>query len=639
MISVFGLNFGFAYPALLVLAPAALGLLIYAYLKRGRGVRRPVATLFLLGLLRRTSQARRNFVPPPRFFFELLLLLLLIAGGAGLFSKQEKQTLAVLIDNSFSMAAIDTSDALGGTLLEQALRRAASFLESSRGEFEVKVSTTSPFLQNLSPRFEPPAPARDRLAAVQFAYAADNLEAALAKLLAETGLNRIAVFTDRPRAIEGMPLKAQAAAVEERVSLHLIGSAPRRDSNLAVSDLTLKIDPLRPQAPALTALLHASAQESIQARAVLFALPKDKILPARLDEKTVSLAPLEPRRVVFGNIPENQAAFMVQIEPAEPNFPNSLDVIKQDNQAWIIPEIKEQTVSLISEFTPAQLGLTKIPHVQWQRLSPEELGALNTPKTRTEARAQIFHRFAPSFWPAANSLFILPPPGSALFEVSKPAAAAQPTRWQGAHPLLKYLNLPALKIPLLHPVPNPPWALELIGTTSGAAAWAGEYRGRRYATAGFELFPYEGKTAPLLSIFTLNALAWLTEAQDSRGSQLVFAPYKVDGEQAAAQYLDESEPLTPLPGAKQGETLYAFPRPGLVRISPAGSLPYLVAVNFFDERESNTLKPREITLPQISTGPLSVSGELSLTRILALIAVALILLDLLVQALRVRKGS
>ena len=65
---------GLLTPTALLVLPLAVAGLVYAYLKRGKGERRQVASTLILKRLSQVSSARKIFTPPPRFFLELLIL-------------------------------------------------------------------------------------------------------------------------------------------------------------------------------------------------------------------------------------------------------------------------------------------------------------------------------------------------------------------------------------------------------------------------------------------------------------------------------------------------------------------------------------------------------------------------------------
>lgn len=640
MIRLLGSNFGFAWPWALAAIPLGLAILIYAYLKRGREPERLVATLMLLRFLKRGSVARKRFIPPARFFFELLLLALLAAGAAGAFRENKQHTLAILIDNSFSMAALDLSDPLAAPLLSAAKKEAASLLESQGSQVKAKVYVTSPFVRSLSGDFESYQAAEQRLSSINIAFAPDGLEAALGKLVADPTLRQVAVFSDRARFSSSMSPQ-QIALLADRIRLKPIGSPERRLQNIALSDISFAPNSLN-QAPVLKCTLSNFSLETVKVKTSLEAFLEEGSTP--IEEKIVVIPKLGSAAVVFENLPQKSPAFRIDIRPWEASQASLVDVIREDDTAWISRPFQSQKVTLVGNFNANDLGLDKIPTIDFEGLKPAayEARLQSGAEAKLPISAQIFHRYAPPVWPAYNSLLILPPPGNKLLEVGaalNSSSSTQITHWEGSHPILKYLNLPALNLTTLYPLRPLPWSVELLRTSAGTAALAGEFNDRHYAVLGFEILPFEGKANPFLSILTLNLLRWLADVTAGQGFQPTYVPYKFSGQKVEAVYTGEKNPLPPLAGGQQKELSYSFPRPGLVKLTSENQPPRLVAVNFFDEKESNTLESKELNLPASAAVSLKTESleQYKLTRLLGLVVLVLTLLDLAYQAAAMRR--
>jgi|GEM_PF-2172207 len=635
--SLLGSNFGFAWPAALMALPLALAVLVYAYLKRGQGPRRPVATLLLLRSLKRASVSRKKFIPPARFFFELLLLTLLLLGGAGLFRENKRHTLAILIDNSLSMAAIDPEDAFGASLLEGAKRNAASFLENAGHTVQTKIYITSPVLRALSEDFEPKQLARERLQGITFAFAPDNLETALGRLSLDPAIDQIALFTDRPPA-GSTAFSETASPLRDKLVFNLAGNPGRKRQNIALGNLELIVDPLSQTSSTLKATIEAFTSEAVPIRATLYGYSADGARETALQHQNPTSLSHGSHTFSFQNLPDDSQAFKVKIEPAEPGTVNLIDAIKEDNSGWISRTLRSQKVTLISDFGVNDLGLNKIPALTFSTMKPSDYEEKVSSKAQPDntPAAQIFHRYAPPAWPAANSLFVMPPAENKICQVGTQINQPQITRWESSHPLLKYLNLPTLTLSALTPIKTLPWTAELLSTSAGPAALAGELNGRRYVLLGFEIFPYEGKNAPFLSIFTLNILTWLADFTAGPGYQPPYTPYRVKGAGSKAFYLNP-EPASIPPSGEPGGDVYLFPKPGLVKISSPHEAESLLAVNFFNKHESDTIHVEPLELPALTPAQSAVSTQEMLTRFLGLSVLSLILLDLIIQALQLRK--
>ncbi|MCB0311514.1 MAG: BatA domain-containing protein, partial [Bdellovibrionales bacterium] len=171
MMELFGATYGLALPAMMLLAPLALAVLVYSYMRRGRGKPIVVASLMLLKQLKSVSAARRKFSPPLRFFFELLLLILLILALSAPFRLPHTKDLAVLIDNSLSMSATGLTVMPDQSFLEVGKETVKSYLSGLSGEFGVKVYVTSPKLTLLNPEDNSRQSAIRSLDAISFSFA------------------------------------------------------------------------------------------------------------------------------------------------------------------------------------------------------------------------------------------------------------------------------------------------------------------------------------------------------------------------------------------------------------------------------------------------------------------------------------
>ncbi len=586
-----------AFPYLLALLPVGIGALIYAYLRRGRGVRIPVATLLLLRTLERVANARKKFIPPPRFFLELLAMLVIGCGAAGLYFEGNQDYVAVVLDNSLSMAAVDPARMSDRSVFEQAQDEAISYVESLPLTSTIELFTPSAAMSSgpLSRR-----EAQDVIKQVEVEYVSDQTEQLLSRLSAESRFDQIAAFTDKSFA---------DTSSDKRV--RVTSFAQKGLENIAVSDVSMSGDGRE-----IKALLHAFSRNDVAVKVTL-----DEWSPAgkgkSVVEKTFRIAAGAHEPITLTAPDQGEHSYQLAIAPASAPGQNFVDALKEDNMAWIGAGRVKNEVVLVSDLSPANLGLQKLRHLQFTHVRPEEWrGAQQT-------SPHIFHRFVPETLPNQNSLFILPPPGNALFPVLAEQQASAVTRWSVAHPIVNYLNVPTLTLKKLLPLKAPGWAQEVISTTNGLGAFSGEYQGKRYAVFGFEIFPYEGKRSPVLSILTLNALRWLENtnvefervgAQFSPGPAVTGITY-VGGESLWTR--------------GQKEKSVRFPRPGLVEIAEEGKPRVLQAVNFYSDEESDLLAQRSFSVTAEAKPEETKREQRLLTGLIAYLALSLLLLDLL----------
>ena len=624
----FGSPFGFLFPAVLIAAPLLVGALIYAYLRRGQGTRIPVATLLILRDLQRSSTSRKIFAPPFRFFFELLLLTILLLGAAGLFREGGNEQTAVIIDNSFSMAAIDPSAVTGETLIESARGQARRMTRSMSSRARVEIFASSPVLGSITEGLTAPSAAAEQISKVKPVCSGDNLETALARLSADTGYSRVAVFTGRPIADrEGR--NAAASGRDRRFELQSM-VPPQRESlmqNVAISDIHLRRSSGAGRRYDLSVQVEAYTLQpveiSLSVAAISSALnPDDSQV---LSERRMKLSAGAGEAVVFRDLSGSAEAYTAKLRAEGASA--KLDLIKEDNQAWVVAEEDAAKALLVGELTPKDLGLDKLHAASFEHVTPAqyESGTLQEPQSRY--RVLLFHHYLPAQLPHESSFFIMPPPGNKLIPASSQVLDAKLTRWLPAHPIVSYLNLAALELKLVTPLAVPAWAEEVIASTAGAVVAAGEQGQARFVAVGFEIFPYEGLHSPVISIFTLNALNWLSAGRLNTGYQNAGSSLIQPADALSARYVGGAEIFRR--GSTPGKEQVSLMDVGLVQILEEKGKASLVAVNYFDAQESNLLLAAPLRAPPSRAGGRDIRQKDLWVRALALTALALCCLELL----------
>ncbi len=627
MISIFSSTFSFSSPLWLLAIPLGLAILVYAYLRHGRGEKLVVPTLFILQKLKRTASSRKNFVPPPRFFFELLLLSLLIAGGAGLYLQEEGQKIAVLIDNSFSMKAADPSSGQNKTLFSEAIERASLELSSEPSSSTAKIFSTSPALREINPEFEPVADALELLNEIKPEYAPDNLGPSLHRILSMPGIQKILVFSDKQPTPDKSPIS------QTQVVFNSIAPVTR-PQNVALTDIYLANNASSSSKKVLKASVVAYSRSPVEATLEADSLKADGASLERIAEKQIHLEPLVAQSVEFDALLDNFSALRVSLTTRSENS------IKEDDQAWITSEGQRSSVLLVSSYSPEQLGFSKIPSLHAISLKPNEyqtkVGANNSFYKKEGISSAIFHRFIPEGLPPVNSLFVLPPQENKLIQVLPQAVSPQITKWDDSHPLNTYLNYPALSLKTIFPLITPSWGMEVLGTTAGTAIVAGEKTGLRYAFTGFEIFPYEGRNSPLLSIFFLNSIKWLSGSEAKGNSFSTWNPIQVEADDEVSYW--HGDQLSPQKAKDKEHPIVVPEKPGLIEISGSGGQKQIIAINFFSPEESNTLEAIQVTLPSATNISEQQSDKYFLAKEIALGVLVLVLLDLLLGIVRGQLG-
>ena len=594
-------------PMLLALLPGAIAALVYAYRRYGRGLRRPVGTVFLLKALERTPSARRQFKPPPRFFLELLLLTLLIVGGAGLYNRAGGERVLVVLDNSLSMGVVPPGE--GKNVLERSRSLAQSVIESLPSDTQIAVTTTgAPAVEG----FLDLAGAAQAIDDVAVGYHADNIERLLARFGSDARFDRVIAFTDR---------QPQFASPESRSRLEVQTIMRARSSNIAVSDVAIRTTPTGTQN--VQAVLSSYAEQAVDLGVVLEAIEPDGSVTV-VKRETVALAPGTSRALEFNNLNRTVVAYRVALV-SPPGQRTQFNALSADDEGWVGAAPSSEAIIVVSDLSSEALGLTRLRHLRFTVIKPSDWSEKSAAATRTV----IFHRFTPPTLPPVNALFVMPPTGGP-FEVGPPLTDTAITRWNVADPLASYLNLPALLLKAVTPLSLPPWGREAIATTGGVAAFTGSHNGNRIIVTGFEIFPYEGSRSRLMSILTLNALGWLAD------TSIGFEPTgtRVELSQKIDRVRYNPGEIVWQRGDPQLDSV-VLEHPGVVALKNSDGSETARVVNFFDERESNTLTPAPFTVERVA--PADRGNEMErryLAPAIAILGLLLLLLDLFLFAPR-----
>lgn len=611
------MQYGFLLPGLFVAAAAAgSALLIYAYLRRGKEKRVPVASLIFLKLLEGAPAVRRKFFPPWRFFLELLLLFLLAAACAGFYMKSASGRVAILIDNSAGMLAVAPADTkpLFSYAQDQAKRE---ILNGDWGS-EFAIFATSPELELINQGAAGSSRAEEIIDGMKARPFRDNLGAAIEKIFAEHQFEKLVVITDRPASEDNV-------TAPPNVSWHNIRSQLGRTelSNLAVGAVRIQEPGVGQKARAVEVSLQNFGPARVKANVILSGCGSfaECEAPVKFLEGAVEVPPRGAASLNFSPVID-ALAYKIELR--------SEDALYEDNIAWITSESVQTKGLIVSPLPARELGLDLIPNLALTYITPDKY--TSSAGELSEFRTILFHRFVPDMLPDANIIFVMPP-DNRIFAVGSAVRNLSVARWKQGHALLSYLNLSTLNFNLLTPLKLPPAAEEIIATSGGTAGFAGELNNRRFAAFGFELLPYEGKRHPLLSILTLNTFKWTSEITGEIGFQRFDSPISLSGDIARVVTAGGAALYS---GGPQGSTdrLYVE-TPGLVRIERAGGEFELQAFRFYSPDESDLNKNEEFALTLPEEEGVSISElDHTLAGSLAGAAMLILLIDLLIRILK-----
>lgn len=586
-------------PWLLAAVPIAGGLLVYIYRKRGSSTQRVVSSLFLMRNLPRATPGKRRFVPPLQFWVELLLFTLLACAAASLMLNEQGKRIAVVIDNSLSMSAVDQA---GASRLDRVKSFASAEIAQTLPPTRFTVFAANSSLTSVSARGVSTPTALAAVANTPQEFSADKISTHLESLLSQGVFDAVWIYTDHP---------LQDGVVPQRTRVITIPSEPADRVNAWVSNLSVRD---RGGESAISAHVESSAKTPLRASvgatcshaSSTFELPPVSIVLEFQKPQTVQL-PLA--------IPQWSYCRVYLTLP-----PGTFDGVHHDNEGWIANNPSKGAIKVVSPLSPEELGLSQI---KTRAFSKE-----GTPPSAPT----IFHRAATvQSNPLSASLIVFPPTGALLqggyVHPEASATTIEITRWDASHPILTYVNPSLLKIPIARRLTCPEASTPLLFSQAGALACAGETNGVRYAIIGFELFPFDGKKNPTLSILTLNLLSWISHqsgiaAQGAPPGTIPLPPGITD-----ARYVAPTEESLSLAGGRS--IIYAL-HPGVIELR-RGDVAQLIAINLPTDAESALTQLSALELPAVDGEPRSKKEDEStnLTPWLALFALLALIGDLL----------
>jgi hypothetical protein len=602
MISLFGTTIAATSPWLLLGIPCAIGFLVYIFRVRGTAHQAVVSSLLFLRELPRRPIGRKTFVPPLQFWLELAILILLLLAVSGLYLARSGKHVAIVIDSSLSMGALYGA---GGTRLDQAKRIATLDIERAPSSTTYTVFASS---KELTPISQPHNSSSDAVISVQGtrqSHRADALQQHLSSLVTDPQYDAVWVYTDH---------EFKNYQPSARLIINQLPTDPSTSTNAWIQSVQvvrdgsgdlLKVGLGYGGAAAKDALVDGECYSDADSS------------PVKIGAKTVRLTPTESTTTTLtpARGDWSYCRFHVKLQDS-----SLFDGLPLDNEGWVTRTSSESAVSLVSSLSSEQLGLSKVKTL---RISSDPQ------QGDTRSLPTIYHRLAPPNAPSTSTLVVLPPPGALPWggEVQSQAPSAREvTRWDASHPVLHYINPSLVTFPEVRILECPASATPILFSAAGPIACAGEDHGARYLITGFELFPFDGTKNPTISIFTLNAFKWLFQRSDAAATGELPTRLSLPEAVTEAGYIHpENIKLT-----VQGGSI-APPVPGIVQLEEDDGDERYVALNSFEEKESNLKKGAPLALPAITpnaTAPSSPATSRSLISILTLVALLVIGADL-----------
>jgi Ca-activated chloride channel family protein len=615
--SFLGAQYGFLLPGAFIAAMAAGSLLlIYAYLRRGKSKRISVASTMFLKFLESIPKARSKFFPPWRFFLELLLLLLLAGAAAGFYIKNSGNRTAIILDNSASMQTIASGSLDRKNLFEAALERVKAELLNARWNNKYNIYITSPALTSLTDGYVTADSAEKLLEKAKPGYFRDNLQTSIEKLFQDKDFNKLFVATDKS-------IDKDQITNPDLNWVNVKSAADKSHyANLAISNLRLSKSNISDDTNSLEVSIQSYGEKPLEAQIKLFSCASFEKCksPRSISERTFQVNGGSSTSLTFDNLPPEDLAYYLELQDAKRPGRILEDSLNTDNNAWITSKNTKSKILLVSDESSERLGLNAILTLDVTRVSPADYPQFAKSEKIKDFNSVLFHRYVPAELPNLNIIFVTPPDNK-FFSVEKAKSGVQVSRWKTGHPLLSYINLAALNFSTLTPLKIPDVLEPLINTPQGPAAFVGELNGKRMTAFGFELFPYEGKRSPLLSILTLNVFKWISEISSESGFQRIDYPIHLekgtesiintDGRKITGKYADS---------------------PSLLQLNYIDKTYAVQAVRFYNPEESNTFDAQEVKLsglaPKASAAK-TIGETLSSTIVQG--AMLILLIDLILQ--------
>lgn len=455
----------------------ALPLLLVPYLIKGRPRRLVFSSLLLLKDFSSSTHSRPwgRLRVPPIFFLQLLLLtLLILALGEPVFSVRPS-SIAVVIDNSASMQALEGDRTRFAVALDEARGLVGDLGATAR----VDLYVTAPTLEKIGGESLSPSAALSALATLRVLDLGEppgDYGEILSRLVREKNYDRMFVLTDH---------SARGRSAKIRII-----SVGRPKGNLALSAFQIARSSL------VDARLEARAEVanfSDKHEAVKVSLKGGGKV---LSSQSVAVAAGQSAVATFEGFPLHPY-YEAEIAAA--------DSLPLDNRRYVLSPSSQNLRILAISPRPQSLGsLRSIPGVSLEVIAPEAYEK----SQRTGHTLELFHFSAPAELPQSHALFILPPDKNPWVTLKSPIARPVISGWREPHPLTRYVNFALFRTAYSRPLEPGIFGETVIESPQGALAIAGEHRGFRYMVLGFDPFPYLGRENLPISIFTLNFLDW-----------------------------------------------------------------------------------------------------------------------------------
>lgn len=479
------------------LALLALALPILAvYALRGQPRRRPTTAAFLWRGLEQQTTARRRWQRPPVTLPLLLQLLALLVGVIALaqpsFQEQSPRQLVYLLDASASMQATDVAP-----------NRFEAARAAIRAELAGLHQGEQVTLIRLADQPQVVVSSRDP---GEVARALDGLRAGLGAANLRDGLAAALRAIEQPVAAGSEAVVFSDGAFPDPVG---IGPFPmpvrfvrigERGNNQGVSILQVRRSP-GPDAR-LAGFAQVTNYANAPVRAPIRILADGVILETRL----LDLPPRGRAAVPF-DLPSGTQVAGVAL--------GGRDDLPLDDRAEVtVADQRQRSVLLVSPSPEIwQQVLGTIPGLHLIVQSPEQY-------QDPGAEIVLLDHFIPSTLPKGQLVVVNPPPGNPLIEVLGEAREVRLGAVDPAHPLLRSIDVAALRLNQAERLAIPRWATPVALVPGGGALLDGLLDDRRVIVMGFDPTASGLDKLVAFPMLVANTVAYL----DAAGTDPVVQP-------------------------------------------------------------------------------------------------------------------
>ena len=585
----------------------ALPLLLIPYLIR----RRPQRVVFSSLLLFADWGAAAGGRPwgklrlPPIFFLQLLLLtLLILALGEPVFSVHPTH-IAIVLDNSASMQAVED----GKSRFALAKEKARGFLSDAGTASKVDLYLTVPRLERIRGAtldFTEAMGVLNSLEPYDLADVPLDYDKLLREMALEQKYERIYLITDHP-------LHGQTGTIRGVTVGHPA-------DNLALTAFQVSRSSL------------ASARLKATAEAANFSSKSEKVKILLRGSGTV----LASRELAVP--PGKSAAAIFEGLPLHPYYEAEIDArdaLPLDNRRFALsPKSQDLRILAVSPLPQALTSLRSIPGVTLDLVAPDDYLKAD----RSRYNLEIFHFSFPAALPQNPTLFVLPPANNFLADLGKPVSRPVISSWREPHPLTRYVNFSLFRPSYARPLKPQTAGESIIESSDGPLAFAVERDSIRYLVLGFDPFPYLGRENLPISVFTLNFLDWFFENAGKRGHTTGEPLLLNDIQSGDSVITPQGDKIALKAGSR------AFPATftqGIYQLNRAGrgGAKELLAVNFDDTDESDLRASSPIEIHGENSSPTSRSALFSFWPYLLLASLLLLLVEWFVRPRESRLGA